>query len=226
MPHLSRSLLMPDRTPVLDAYVRISDPDQRKGGGLDRQTYADLASFCRQLGFDPSGQLWEDDGVSAWKGLHLTPEHMLGQYLALVRRGGRRRGDCLLLENWDRLSRQDIWAAVGLVNDLRQLGIHVGRLDRMKLLRYDSDDPGDFFEAAIELMRGNRESVVKSFRNGARWAKKREALREGRPQPTSAAVPPGRKALTRMLPAWIRLDADGAMAKHPERCAVVVLIYE
>src|SRR5262245_49327716 len=177
MPHLSRSLLMPDRTPVLDAYVRISDPDQRKGGGLDRQTYADLASFCRQLGFDPSGQVWEDDGVSAWHGANATPEHQLGQYLALVRRGGRRRGDCLLLENWDRLSRQDIWAAVGLVNDLRQLGIHVGRLDRMKLLRCDSTDPGDFFEAAVELMRGHGESKRKSDLNLAKWRGKRQAVR-------------------------------------------------
>ena len=30
--------------------------------------------------------------------------------------------------------------------------IHVGRIDRMKLLRCDSNDPGDFFEAAVELM--------------------------------------------------------------------------
>src|SRR5262245_55087675 len=166
---------MPDRTPVLDPYVRISDDVQRKGGGLDRQTGADVASFCSAFGFVPSGFVWADDGVSAWKGLNATPEHKLGQYLALVRRGGRRKGDCLLIENWDRLSRQDIWAAVALVNDLRQLGIHVGRLDRGKLLRFDSTDPGDFFEAAVELMSGNSESAVKSLRKGNHWAQKRAA---------------------------------------------------
>src|SRR5262245_19135902 len=166
---LSWNQLMPDRIPVLDPYVRISDPDQRKGGGLDRQTNADVASFADRFGFTPSGEVWEDDGVSAWEGMNATPEHQLGRYLGLVRQGGRRPGDCLLLENWDRLSRQNIWAAIGLVNDLRQLGIHVGRLDRGKLLRYDSTDVGDFFEAAVELMRGNSESTAKSLRNGDRW---------------------------------------------------------
>jgi DNA invertase Pin-like site-specific DNA recombinase len=137
------------RLPILHPYARISDPEQRKGGGLERQTQADMETFARRFGFTISKRILVDDGVSAWKGLNATPKHELGQFLANARRGVITPGDCLLLENYDRLSRQDPWAAIGLVGELRQLGIHIGRLDRMKLLRCDSTDPGDFLEASI-----------------------------------------------------------------------------
>src|SRR5262245_62560309 len=202
----------PDKAPVLHPYCRISDPGQRKGGGLERQTTADLQEFCTRFGFTPSKRVLVDDGVSAFHGLNATPNHELGKFLAEARRGLVKPGDCLLIENWDRLSRQDIWAAIGLVNDLRQLGIHVGRLDRMKLLRCDSNDPGDFFEAAIELMRGNSESNAKSDRNGKAWMKKREAARKAR------------KPVTRRVPLWIE-ERDGNLYLIPEKAAVVKRVF-
>jgi DNA invertase Pin-like site-specific DNA recombinase len=200
------------RPPTLHLYARISDPTQRKGGGLERQTRAAVDEFARRYGFTPAKRIRVDDGVSAFKGLNATPHHELGKFLAEAQERLIPPGDCLLIENYDRLSRRDIWAAIGLVNDLRQLGIHVGRLDRMKLLRCDSEDPGDFFEAAIELMRGNSESRAKSQRNGAAWKRKRQAAREhGRP-------------MTDRLPAWLE-QRGGALALIPERAAVLRRIY-
>jgi DNA invertase Pin-like site-specific DNA recombinase len=185
---------------------------QRKGGGLERQTKADVEEFCRRFGFTPGKRIWVDDGVSAWKGLNATPKHQLGQFLAEARRGNIHPGDCLLLEKWDRLSRQDIWAAIGLVNDLRQLGIHVSRLYRMKLLRCDSTDPGDFFEAAVELMRGHSENAAKSDRNGKAWGKRRQRARDGE------------KLLTRRLPAWVE-ERGGRLYLNPERAALVKRVF-
>jgi DNA-binding transcriptional MerR regulator len=196
------------RKPVAHPYARISDPDQRKGGGLERQTTANLAEFARLFGFDLSKRVLVDDGVSAWKGLNASPEHQLGQFLADARKGLIPPGDCLLLENYDRLSRQNPWAAIGLVNELRQLGIHVGRLDRMKLLRYDSDGPGDFFEAAIEFMRGNSESGAKSMRNGSAWARKRKAARESG------------QLITHRLPAWVQ-EQGGKLRLVLDRAAAI-----
>lgn len=196
-------------------YVRISHPEQRKGGGIRRQTaeaVRPISDFCRDHGFRVAARLLIDDGVSAFRGLNATPTHELGQFLQRAKDGAIPRGDCLLIENWDRLSRQDVWAAVGLVHDLRELGIHVGRLDRMKLLRCDSTDAGDFFEAAVELMRGNSESAAKSDRNGKAWKRKRAAARESR------------RVITRMLPAWVRLDGD-RLALIPERAAAVRRIF-
>jgi DNA invertase Pin-like site-specific DNA recombinase len=198
--------------PVVHPYARISDPAQRKGGGLERQTKADVDEFARRFGFTPSKRVLIDDGVSAFKGLNATPEHQLGQFLAEARRGLVRAGDCLLVENWDRLSRQDPWAAISLINDLRQCGIHLGRLDRMKLLRYDSTDTGDFFDAALELIRGHSESAMKSMRNGAAWVRKRQAARD------SGAV------LTRTLPLWVE-ERAGELRLIPERAATVRRVF-
>lgn len=181
------------RIPVLHPYVRISDAQQRRGGGLERQLSADVAAFAREFGFVVSKKVRIDDGISAFKGTNATPEHALGQFIDEARRKIILPGDCLLLENYDRLSRQDPWAAIGLVQQLRELGIHVGRLDRWKLMRCDGTDYGDFFEAAVEFMRGNSESKMKSFRNGSRWEKKRQAAR------TDGIT------LTGKVPAWIRV---------------------
>jgi DNA invertase Pin-like site-specific DNA recombinase len=205
---------MPGSKPTAHLYARISHPDQRKGGGLERQTTAAVGDFCSRFGFTMARHVWVDDGVSAYHGLNATPDHQLGQFIALAKRGTQiRPGDCLLIENYDRLSRQDVWAATGLVGDLRQLKIHVGRLDSGKLLRYDSTDSGDFFEAAIELMRGNSESKAKAERNGKAWKRKRAAARDHG------------KILTRRLPAWVAED-HGVLVLIPERAAVVKHIFE
>jgi hypothetical protein len=208
---------MSQRLPICHPYARISDPEQRKGGGLERQTAqetgAAIKEFCRLYGFTPSKRILIDDGVSAWKGLNATPEHELGKFIEEANRGLIRPGDCLLVELLDRITRQDVWAAMGLVNDLRQLGIHIGRLDRMKLLRCDSKDMGDFFEAAVEFSRGNSESEAKSYRNGKKWAERRQQGRENG------------KTITRRLPAWVE-DQAGQRVLIPHRAEVIRHIFE
>jgi DNA invertase Pin-like site-specific DNA recombinase len=203
---------MPARDPTQHLYGRISDPKQRQGGGLDRQTSADAGAFARRFGFRTAKRIYVDDGVSAWKGLNASPDHELGRFIADARRGTVRPGDCLLIENWDRLSRQNPWASISLVNDLRELGVHVGRLDRMKLLRCDSTDIGDFLETAVELIRAHSESEMKSFRNRDRWARKRQAAREHR------------RPMTSRTPAWLELT-EGGFREIPERAAAVRRIF-
>jgi DNA invertase Pin-like site-specific DNA recombinase len=199
--------------PTCHPYARISDPTQRKGGGLERQTKADADEFCRRFGFILSKRIRVDDGVSAFKGLNATPGHELGKFLLDAKRGTVSAEDCLLVENWDRLTRQGPWAAVALANDLREMKIHLGRLDRMKLLRHDSTDPGDFFDYAIESMRGHSESAAKSMRNGAAWQRKREAARQAG------------KVATRRLPAWIE-ECDGELHLLPGPTAALRRLFE
>jgi DNA invertase Pin-like site-specific DNA recombinase len=213
------------RSPVTHPYARISDPAQRKGGGLERQTKANMDEFCRLFKFTLSKRLRVDDGVSAFRGLNATPGHELGKFLVEAQKGLIPPGDCLLLENWDRFSRQDIWAAIGLVNDLRQLGIHVGRLDRMKLLRCDSTDPGDFFETAVELMRSHGESARKSGLLTAAWRQKREAARKGqdmRPRKKDNRIT---KGMTDRLPAWVE-ERGGELHLIPGPTAALKRVFE
>jgi DNA invertase Pin-like site-specific DNA recombinase len=197
-------------------YCRISHPDQRKGGGLLRQTSEEtsqaLLAFCKRFAFTLSKRFWVDDGVSAWKGLNASPEHQLGQFITVANRGTIRPGDCLIVENLDRLSRQDIWAAMGLVNDLKQLGIHIGRLDTMQLLRAEDKDIGSFFAAAGEFYRGNSESNAKSMRNGAAWKRKRKSAKDKG------------TTITNCLPAWIR-HVDGRREAIPEYVDIIRRIF-
>src|SRR5215468_7558887 len=90
--------------PEAHLYCRISTDEQRKGGGLERQTKADTTEFCLRFGFTLSKDMLVDDGVSAFKGLNATPNHQLGRFLIEAREGLIPRGDCLLVENYDRLS--------------------------------------------------------------------------------------------------------------------------
>lgn len=200
-------------TPHLHLYGRVSHPDQRKGGGMERQIAADYRGFAERFGFAVGNRVYRDDGVSAFHGLNATPHHELGQFIAAVRDGTIPAEDCLLIENYDRLSRQDPWAAIALVSELRALRIHVGRLDRMKLLRHDSDDYGDFFEAAVEFMRGNSESRAKSQRNIAAWDRKRDAARRKG------------ETITGRLPAWIE-EKNGRRVAVPAKVALIQRVFE
>jgi hypothetical protein len=83
----------------------------------------------------------------------------------------------------------------------------------MKLLRYDSTDPGDFFDYALEAMRGNSESNAKSMRNGAAWKRKRQAARDGG------------ATMTRSLPAWIE-ERNGERCLIPERAEAIRRIFQ
>jgi hypothetical protein len=198
----------------LHLYARISDPSQP---GLGRQLRAKVQRFCRlfkkEFVFTPSERVYVDDGVSAWHGLNQSPAHELGQFLIEVRAGRIPPGSCLLIENYDRLSRQDVWAAMALVAELREHRIHVGRLDKMRLLRHDSSDMGDFFEAAVEFGRGHSESNMKSFRNKAKWERRRRrALKKN-------------ATITKRFPAWIAENDQGERVLIPERAQVLKRIF-
>src|SRR5262245_49171215 len=77
----------PPATGTAHLYGRISEPEQRKGGGLVRQVAesADQAQeFCHLFGFTLSPRVRVDDGISAFKGLNLDPKHELGKFMADV----------------------------------------------------------------------------------------------------------------------------------------------
>jgi DNA invertase Pin-like site-specific DNA recombinase len=196
-------------------YGRVSDPNQTAGHGLARQQNTALVEeFCTRHGFDLAKKVWVDDGVSAFSGLNASPHHELGKFLAKAQgRVAVRPGDCLLIENYDRLSRQNPWAAISLINELRNLQIHVGRLDTMRLLRYDSEDSGDFFEAAVEFTRGHSESKMKADRLRKLRLHQREQAR------SSGKVAPN------ALPAWLHM-VDGQPQVIPEREKAIHVIFE
>jgi hypothetical protein len=73
-------------------YARISSVEQRKGGGLERQTSDRIKEFNDRHGFTLNPKYLVDDGVSAFRGLNATPKHALGKFLLAARAGDIPRG--------------------------------------------------------------------------------------------------------------------------------------
>src|SRR5436309_22849 len=106
------------------SYTRFSTPEQAKGDSKRRQDQA-AEEFCRRhkLILDTTFNL-HDAGVSAFKGDHrLNPKHALARFLDAVRSGRIVKGSWLIVENLDRLSREDELKAVRLFMDILDLDI-------------------------------------------------------------------------------------------------------
>src|SRR5262245_31340344 len=95
-------------TPKARSYLRFSSDPQKWGDSEHRQLEASRA-YAKAHGLE----LLEDDqhqffdrGVSAYRGKHAKGGD-LKRYLDLVREGRIARGEYFLIENLDRLSRQE-----------------------------------------------------------------------------------------------------------------------
>src|SRR5262245_26239725 len=104
------------------SYLRFSTPQQSTGDSIRRQTEATTA-WCQRNGItlDESLQL-RDEGASAFRGRHRSADnadtYALAGFLANVKSGRVPEGSYLVLENLDRLTREDIVPAVNLFTSL------------------------------------------------------------------------------------------------------------
>jgi DNA invertase Pin-like site-specific DNA recombinase len=213
----------PAAKPRAYSYVRFSTPEQRQGDSLRRQTEA-TQSWCERHNVSLDVKLTlRDLGVSAFKGRHRSDKAALGQFLEAVKLGKVPKGSYLIIENLDRLSREDARTALSLWISILDAGVNIVQLNPERVFRHEKSDMMDVFQAVIELSRGHSESLVKSQRIGAAWAEKRKQLRAtGEP-------------LTRRLPAWIEAKGGTVVDKklrgyelvlNPERVAIVRRIFE
>jgi DNA invertase Pin-like site-specific DNA recombinase len=199
--------------PIAISYVRFSSKEQRKGDSLRRQTEA-TEQWCKRHGtkLDESLSL-RDLGTSAFRGKHRSDKAALGGFLLLVEQGKVPVGSYLVIENLDRLSREDERTALRLWMDILDHGINIVQLTPETVFRHEKSDMFDVMRAIMELSRGHSESVIKSERIGKAWAAKRKRLAE------AGGV------LTGKVPAWIEVRG-GQLRLHPKRAAVVRRIFQ
>jgi DNA invertase Pin-like site-specific DNA recombinase len=200
-------------TPAAYSYIRFSSPEQAEGDSLRRQTQK-TADWCEKTGvyLDTSLTL-RDLGVSAFKGRHhRNDKHALAQFLKLVERGRIPKGSYLVIENLDRLSREDERSALRLWMDILDAGINIVQLFPETVFRHEKSDMVDIMRAIIELSRGHSESAIKSERVASSWQERRRESRE------SGTI------LTRRLPAWVE-ERGGKLHLIPKRAAVVKRIF-
>jgi DNA invertase Pin-like site-specific DNA recombinase len=201
-------------TPTAYSYIRFSHPSQAEGDSLRRQTEA-AAAWCERNGvaLDTSLTL-HDKGVSGYTGKHReNPDrHALALFLRAVEKERVARGSYLLIENLDRLSREDEVPATNLLTNILMAGVNVVQLAPYEMLLTEKSNGWELMRAVMELSRGHGESAIKSERVGKAWANKRKAARENG------------KPLTLRLPGWVE-ERDGGLFLVPERAAVVRLIF-
>jgi len=200
--------------PTAYSYVRFSTAEQARGDSLRRQIEAaEQYAASHNLTLDQSSKLY-DLGRSAHTGEHRT-KGALKVFLDALEKGEVKEGSYLLVENVDRLSREDVVTAQVNFLHLLQQGIKIVTLTDQRL--YDlatfSKDPSALYMLIGSIQRAHEESQLKSERVGKAWEQKRKNIHN--------------RPLTRKCPLWLKFDEDiENFVEIPERVEVVRQIFE
>jgi DNA invertase Pin-like site-specific DNA recombinase len=182
--------------PLAYSYLRFSSPQQATGDSLRRQTKArqDWLAAHPEVELDRS-LVMTDAGRSAFKRKGWDT-YALARFVECIKSGRVERDSYLLVENLDRLSREDAGEATELFLSIVNKGVVIIQLSPAVLEFRRPVNVQQLMFAIVELSRGHSESAIKSERGRAFWARKqREA---------SARV------VTRKLPGWVRC-VDGRL---------------
>ncbi len=200
--------------PNLYLYLRFSTKSQENGNSVKRQTefgakYAEREKLTLDRTFG-------DEGVSGHKGRHHHGNRAggLAEFLSLCRSGEIPRGSFLLVESFDRLSREHPLDAMELLRQL--LNDHGVVLVVMRPeMRLTGQTLGQLegIMAFIEALRAYGESARKSDLSRYNWEEKRKK-----------AVA-GTEIVGSRVPGWCLVE-DGKIKAHPEHKKTVQLIFE
>lgn len=200
-------------SPRCYSYIRFSTPEQAKGHSVTRQMeqakeYAEKHNLLLDENLS-----FQDSGISAFHGDN-RKKGALGQFLECVKNGNVPKDSVLIVESFDRLSREKVLEALTVFIEIIQNGIKVVTLtDGMEYTRDSVND--NFSQLLISLMimsRAHEESLIKSQRLSAVWEHKRNNVSS--------------KKITGKCPAWLELNDDKTeFFMIPDRCESVKQIF-
>lgn len=194
--------------PLVISYLRFSTPEQLHGDSLRRQS--NLADeWCKQNKVVLTDRL-ADKGISAFRGKNQSGA--LTDLLALVQTRKVPPGSILLVEELDRLSRQQPEKSLKLFLDIIESGVTVVTLRQGGSVEFrpGAVDMGRLMMAVMSLCLAHEESAKKSHRLAEAWKAKRADIKE--------------KPLTKMVPSWLTLR-DGKMVVDKAKAAIVKKIF-
>jgi len=192
-----RGVTVKTESPIAYSYIRFSDPGQAKGDSVRRQL-EETEKFCREMGFDLDGALsFRDLGVSSFRGKN-AKSGALSVFLQAIRDEKVEPGSVLIVEDVDRLSRQEPLDSLELVSDILKAGVMlITLMDRQRYTRESlATNPGQLFILLGKTIRAHEESRTKSLRVKA-W--REQSLKAARADGT---------AIDQRLPGWIRRNGD------------------
>jgi DNA invertase Pin-like site-specific DNA recombinase len=190
------------------AYSRFSTPEQAEGDSLHRQQ-----SKAQSWAKDNSLRIeyLHDAGVSAYRGKNRTLGQ-LGTFLERLRDGSLGANPVLLVENFDRLSREAIEEAQGLFLELINRGAAVVTLHNSKVYRRPLSLV-DIIMALVEMDVAHQESAKKAERVAAAWEQKRSTKQ--------------RLHAKTICPLWLQWNAENnAFEPNPQSTKTVTYIFE
>jgi DNA invertase Pin-like site-specific DNA recombinase len=213
------------KTAAAYSYLRFSTDEQEEGDSTRRQIGLREGWLKRHphVTLDTS-QLFEDRGVSGFRGKHRKGKCALASFLDLVERGRVPHGSYLIVESLDRLTREEPEVAVPLILRLIEAGIKVVQLTPWESVYEKGQDMGRFIGMVAEAYRGHGESARKSGMLKERWDEKRRAAREER------------QALGASCPFWLEFvrkpgsegkrHVEGTYVPVPEKVVAVVRVFQ
>jgi DNA invertase Pin-like site-specific DNA recombinase len=202
------------------SYIRFSTPQQAGGDSLERQV-AKAVKWAADNGLtlDTSMNM-RDLGVSAFRQKNARQGGALRVFLDAVEDGVVPRGSYLLVENMDRLSRDEILKAAPFFLQIISSGIVVVTLTNGEVYSEQRfrQEPYTMHMVVAELLRSHMESVRKSQLVGDQKARKKQRLIAGELKD---------RPYTRQTPGWLRWsDETRAYELIPDRQAIVREIFE
>lgn len=198
--------------PKAYSYLRMSTERQLLGDSKRRQE-----ELSRRYAEEHGLQLvddveLQDIGVSAFKG-HNVQKGALGGFIEQVEAGKIEAGSYLLVESFDRLSRQEIRASLGLFMRLTDAGINIVTLSDRQIYMAGETDMMQLMYSIMVMSRAHEESKTKSNRISEAWANKRKNI--------------GEKKLTARAVGWVKLAEDRRKFDLiPDRVKIVRRIFE
>jgi DNA invertase Pin-like site-specific DNA recombinase len=209
-------------TKLAYSYLRFSSPEQAKGDS-ERRQLAKFDAYCKRKGLTPARDSFADRGRSGYKAEHLGDTGDLARFLRLVKDGAIAKGSTLVVENLDRLGRQEVEEAFAVFSGILGAGIRIVTLADGEGEREYVKGMGTIplIMSILEMARAHGESQRKSELVSAAFANKQSLAR-------SAFKPMGRTCpmWLRLKPNWRSREQDGsAYEVIPEHAEVVQRIF-
>jgi DNA invertase Pin-like site-specific DNA recombinase len=193
------------------SYRRVSSGRQLLGEGLGRQDDAAL-QYCEQKG-DQLDEAFVDAGMSAYRGKNAAVGR-LGRIMELAEAGTWKPGTKLLVEHFDRLSRDKLTDARQRAERILKAGLTIVTLADNQEYTWDriNNDLGAIMLMTVMMFKSHEESQLKGRRVADTKRKRREAARRGEVK------------LTRQCPHWLRAIGEGKSFKFIPKDKAVIAI--
>lgn len=199
------------------SYIRFSTKAQEKGASIERQQQA-IDKVCAERGWVVD-EVIQDLGRSAWKGHHLNDAAGLGDFANRVREGLIPRGSILIIENVDRLSREEPIDVLTWMVDLNRQGLSFLFAEGNTLFDHNTFRGQEAGWRLFQLWGGSERAKGESDRKSdfmrKAWRKKHEAAADRH------------EVMSSQAPLWLNVREDrSGFDENKDRADVVREIYQ